>query len=150
VDVGCGKGRVLLSALALPFERIVGVEFSPALCRIAQQNITDARFISRRCTAVEVICSDATKYRIPRGPMIMFFYNPFPFEIMEIVLSNIVKSYAEETRPIYLIFCACSATMPSIAEFLPARTGGRARRYVSTTINGKSVNIFELPQAIGP
>jgi hypothetical protein len=29
VDIGCGKGKVVLSALALPFARIVGVEFSP-------------------------------------------------------------------------------------------------------------------------
>jgi SAM-dependent methyltransferase len=145
VDVGCGKGRVLLSALALPFERIIGIELSPAFCRIAQQNITNARLISRRCTAVEIICSDATKYQIPRRPMIMFFCNPFPFEIMEIVLSNIVNSYTEDARPIYLIFCACSSMMPSIAEFLPARTGGHARRCVSTTISGRTVNIFELP-----
>jgi len=145
VDVGCGKGRVLLSALALPFERIIGIELSPVLCRIAQQNITNARFVSRKCTAIEIICSDATKYRIPRLPMIIFFYNPFPFEIMELVLSNIVNSYMEEERPIYLMFYACSSTMPFIAEFLPARTSGRARRCVSTTINGRTVNIFELP-----
>ena len=145
VDVGCGKGRVLLSALALPFERIIGIELSPTFCRIAQQNITNARFISRRCAAVEIICSDATKYRIPARPMIMFFFNPFPFEIMEIVLSNIVNSYREETRAIYLIFFACSSMMPTIAEFLPARTDGCARRCVSTTISGRTVNIFELP-----
>ena len=134
VDVGCGKGRVLLSALALPFKRIIGIELSPTFCRIAQQNITNARFISRRCAAVEIICSDATKYRIPGRPMIMFFFNPFPFKIMEIVLSNIVNSYTQKTRAIYLIFFACSSMMPTIAEFLPARTDGRARRCVSTTI----------------
>ncbi len=145
VDVGCGKGRVLLSALALPFKRIIGIELSPTFCRIAQQNITNARFISRRCAAVEIICSDATKYRIPGRPMIMFFFNPFPFEIMEIVLSNIVNSYTQETRAIYLIFVACSSMMPTIAEFLPTRTDGRARRCVSTTISGRTVNIFELP-----
>jgi hypothetical protein len=79
--------------------------------------------------------------------MIIFFYNPFPFEIMEIVLSNIVSSYMEEARQIFLMFYACSSTMPSIAEFLPAKTGGRARRCVSTTIGGRTVNIFELPHS---
>ena len=28
VDIGSGKGKVLLSAVVLPFKRIVGVEFS--------------------------------------------------------------------------------------------------------------------------
>lgn len=144
MDAGCGKGRVLLSALALPFERIIGVELSPTLCRIAQQNIENCRFISRRCTKVEIVCSDATKYRIPSGPLIIFFYNPFPFEIMEVVLSNVVNSYIEEIRPIYLIFFACSSTMPRITEFLPAATGGGARRIVTTGIGGRTLNVFEL------
>lgn len=145
VDVGCGKGRVLLSALALPFERIIGIELSPALCRIAQQNITNVRFIRRNCRAVEIICSNATHYRMPQAPTIVFFNNPFPLDVMRIVLMNIVNSYAEEMRPIFLIFCACSSMMPSITEFLLERTGGRARRTVSTRIGDRTVNIFEFP-----
>jgi hypothetical protein len=31
VDIGCGKGKVLLSAMALPFQHIIGVEFSSYL-----------------------------------------------------------------------------------------------------------------------
>ncbi len=35
VDYGSGKGRVLLLAARFPFRRVVGVEFSPELHRIA-------------------------------------------------------------------------------------------------------------------
>ena len=39
VDYGSGKGKVLMLAADLPFKRIVGVEFSPPLERIARENI---------------------------------------------------------------------------------------------------------------
>jgi SAM-dependent methyltransferase len=143
VDVGCGKGRVLLSALELPFERIIGIELSPALCDISKENIKNIRFVSRRCRTVEIICLNAVAYEIPWQSLVIFFYNPFPFEVMEIVLSNIVESYMQKIRPIYLIFYGCSSMIPKVAEFLTARAG--ARRIVSTGIGNRTVNIFELP-----
>ena len=39
VDLGSGKGRVLLLAAELPFKEIIGVEFSPELHAIALANI---------------------------------------------------------------------------------------------------------------
>jgi hypothetical protein len=38
IDYGSGKGRVLLLAARLPFRRVVGVEHSPTLHRIAEKN----------------------------------------------------------------------------------------------------------------
>jgi SAM-dependent methyltransferase len=145
VDVGCGKGKVLLSALTLPFKRVVGVEFSSYLCRIAKNNIDSARFIRRRCSNVQVVCADATEYPTPSGPVIFFFYNPFIYDIMEIVIGNIVTSYLRLPRPLYLILYAMSSSAPRINEFLCAKSGGRARRRVSTSLGERSVNIFELP-----
>ena len=39
VDYGSGKGRVLMLAAAYPFRRILGVEFSESLDRVARDNI---------------------------------------------------------------------------------------------------------------
>jgi len=39
IDLGSGKGRVLLLASDYPFRQIVGVELLPALNRIAQENL---------------------------------------------------------------------------------------------------------------
>src|SRR5215471_18396985 len=104
VDVGCGKGKVLLSAMVLPFKRIVGVEYSDHLSRVAKRNIVSARSLRRRCSSVEIICTDAVEYLIPDEPTIFFFANPFTYDVMEIVLGNIVNSYAKTSRPIYLLF----------------------------------------------
>src|ERR1700760_2411871 len=42
VDIGSGKGRALLLATDYPFRKIVGIELSPELDRIARANV--ARF----------------------------------------------------------------------------------------------------------
>src|SRR5262245_54936190 len=41
IDVGSGKGRVLLVGSAYPFARITGLELSKSLVGIAQQNIVN-------------------------------------------------------------------------------------------------------------
>src|SRR5215472_10691865 len=145
VDIGCGKGKVLLSAMVLPFKHIVGVEYSVHLSQVANENIASVRLLARRCASVQIICADATQYQIADEPTIFFFANPFTWEIMEIVIGNIVKSYLDVCRPIYLLFYAASSMMPQISEFLPLSSGGRARRLISTNLGSRSLNIFELP-----
>ena len=39
IDIGSGKGRVLLMAADYPFRRILGIELLPALHRVAQENL---------------------------------------------------------------------------------------------------------------
>lgn len=38
IDIGCGKGRVLAIASKLGFRRVIGIEMSPELCRVAVEN----------------------------------------------------------------------------------------------------------------
>ena len=57
IDVGSGKGRVLLMAADYPFRRILGIELLPALNRVAQENLNAYKSIRsgalpwRRCVA---------------------------------------------------------------------------------------------------
>src|SRR5215471_11844719 len=60
IDLGSGKGRVLLMASDYPFRRIVGVELLAALHHIAEQNIEQYHSDSQRCFALESVCADAT------------------------------------------------------------------------------------------
>ena len=52
IDFGSGKGRVLLVASHYPFRQVIGVEFSPELHEIAQENIRRYQSPARRCQAV--------------------------------------------------------------------------------------------------
>jgi Histone methylation protein DOT1 len=41
VDIGCGKGRAVCCAARLGVRKVIGVEYSPELCRIAEANASN-------------------------------------------------------------------------------------------------------------
>jgi hypothetical protein len=104
IDFGSGKGRVLLLASQLPFQSVVGVEYSPSLHRIAEQNLQRVRFADRRSAPVELVCTDAAWFPIPEEPLVLFFANPFDDRIMKIVRDNVVRSFEGNPRSIVVIY----------------------------------------------
>lgn len=58
VDIGSGKGRVVLVASTLPFMRVVGVEFSEDLDRIARENLSRFPAAEQCAGQVELLCMD--------------------------------------------------------------------------------------------
>lgn len=104
IDFGSGKGRVLLLAAEFPFKRILGVEISQRLHQIAERNIRNYRNPAVKCVAVQSLCADAASYRIPDGPAVLYFFNPFQEQIMVKVLSNIEESLRERPREIYIVY----------------------------------------------
>jgi SAM-dependent methyltransferase len=104
IDFGCGKGRVMLLAAEFGFRRIVGVEFSPELCRIARENITAARDRLGGCRDLRVMLGDAAAFELPDDPLVCYFYNPFGEPVLREVLANIERSLARTPRPIVIIY----------------------------------------------
>ena len=74
VDMGSGKGLVLLLASHYPFKRITGVEFGANLHRIAQANVDRYRPKERLCEDVVCVCQDAGLYRFAADPLVVYFY----------------------------------------------------------------------------
>jgi predicted RNA methylase len=104
VDFGSGKGKILLLASQLGFKRVVGVEFSPYLCDLANQNILE---FGRRVmikTKIEIVCLDAAEYRIPDDANVFFMFNPFGRAVMESVVANIEASLRRWPRELILIY----------------------------------------------
>jgi SAM-dependent methyltransferase len=104
IDFGSGKGRALLLASEFPFEKIIGVEFSPELTEIARQNIRTFRSERQQCHKIELVCADVLEYPLPNCPAVYYFYNPFDREIMERVVARIEQSYRERPREIYVLY----------------------------------------------
>nr|ADN26258.1 SAM-dependent methyltransferase [Streptomyces coeruleorubidus]ADN65355.1 methyltransferase [Streptomyces coeruleorubidus] len=104
VDVGCGKGRVLLLAAELPFRRIVGVEASEALCDIARSNVEKASVARDGCDRIEVVHADATKFDIPDDAGLFYFYEPFSVDVSLAVLERIEDSVRRHPRNVVLCF----------------------------------------------
>jgi SAM-dependent methyltransferase len=113
VDYGCGKGKVLLLAAAYPFKRIVGVEFSPPLARIAAENVATLGDDAER---VETIVADATEYAPPPEPLVLYFFNPFSAPVLRGVLARVEESLAASPRPVYIVLDAT----PELAEVVEA------------------------------
>lgn len=104
IDFGSGKGRAILLASEYPFKKIVGVEFSPELHRIAMDNIRKYRSASQKCRDVESVYLDAIKYPIPREPVVLFLANPFGEDVLAPVLSNIQKSIEDYPRDVFILY----------------------------------------------
>lgn len=102
IDLGCGKGRVLLMASALPWKRVVGVEFSPQLADVARDNAR--RYTGPKVAEITVETNDATKYRLPDGPLVVFMYHPFDEKIMTAVEASITASLRERPRRTLIVY----------------------------------------------
>jgi SAM-dependent methyltransferase len=84
IDIGCGKGRILLVAARLGFRRIVGVELAPELVDVAKKNLAKLAV-----TNALLIHGDAAEYVFPPGALLTYLYNPFGAPVMSQLLRNL-------------------------------------------------------------
>lgn len=104
VDIGSGKGRVLLIASQYGFRRVRGIEFSGALCQLARANAAIFSDRTRQQGVIEVIESDATQYRFRPEECVFFMYNPFDARTLTTVLESLRKSLELDPRKVWLIY----------------------------------------------
>jgi SAM-dependent methyltransferase len=104
IDVGSGKGRVLLMAADYPFRRIVGVELFPALHQVAQRNLRAYKSESQRCFAVEAVGADAREFVFPPEPVVLYLFNPLPEAALIEMMANLGRSLREHPRTVYVLY----------------------------------------------
>jgi SAM-dependent methyltransferase len=104
VDFGCGKGKALLLASSFRFARIVGLELSPALAKIAASNVTTFRSRRQRCRQIEVRCIDALDFELPPVPLVCFLYNPFGEAVLAQVIERMGRSLIEHPRDLIVVY----------------------------------------------
>jgi predicted RNA methylase len=104
IDLGAGKGRILLLASNLPFRRVVGVEFIPALHRIATRNIQLYQPANRLCPDVQCILKDVRDFVFPTEPLVIFLWHPFVGPVFERVMANLEESLRRRHREVYLVY----------------------------------------------
>jgi SAM-dependent methyltransferase len=104
IDIGSGKGRMLLLAAELPFRRIVGVEFASDLNALARKNVKNYRNSNQACFQIEPLNMDATLFEFPPEPSIIYFFYPFERFVMEPVIRNLDRSLAEHPRDVILVY----------------------------------------------
>jgi hypothetical protein len=104
IDIGSGKGLVLFIASNYPFRKIIGVEFSPQLHRIAQENLRSYRNAEQQCTNIEVVMTDVIEYEIPEGPLVLYMFNPFTEKIVRTMVAKIRESIEKNPRTVFILY----------------------------------------------
>lgn len=104
IDLGSGKGRVVLLAAMARFRAVVGVELSPILHRVAVRNLAVVRAARPPLAPVLLVRGDATDLEPPAGPLITFLYHPFTEPIAEQVMDRLRSSLVAAPRPTAILY----------------------------------------------
>lgn len=104
VDLGSGKGRVVLDAAArYPFRRVIGVEIASQLTEVARANV-NASLDRLRCRDIELVTADVLDYELPPDVTIAYIYNPFRGETFRMFMERMIESLDSSPRPFRLIY----------------------------------------------
>ena len=120
VDAGAGKGRALLLAAELPFRKVIGVELSEDLARIAQKNVARWSRVARPKTKIRVVHGDAAKFRWPGTPLLVYLYNPFACSLIAQMAENLAAGAASGSGLVDLLYVnpTCTDTLTSQGLFV--------------------------------
>lgn len=99
-DLGSGKGRVIFHFARLNVRKVIGVELSDNLCRIARRNIERLRKVN---APINIINDDIINVDLSEGT-IFFMFNPFGEKTMREVLSKIELTLKLKNRLIKIIY----------------------------------------------
>jgi SAM-dependent methyltransferase len=103
VDLGSGKGKALLMAGLLPYQRVVGVELDAAIAECAQRNLERAR-PRLKAAVVDSEISNAAEWPIPENASTIFMFNPFFGDTFRKVASRIFDSYDRNPRRLHIVY----------------------------------------------
>jgi len=104
VDVGAGKGRMLLVAAEYGFDRIVGVELCADLSARARQNVEIFRKTRRNLPDIHVVNSDVVKFSIPDGDVVFYLNNSFGIPVLMQFLQIIRRALDSSSRRVWMIY----------------------------------------------
>jgi hypothetical protein len=103
LDVGSGKGRILLQAGRYPFRRIVGIEISPSLIEVSRANLAAAGR-GLRCHDIAVVRADAAEFRVPDDITVVYMNNPLYGAAFEAFVARLLESLERRPRRLRLIY----------------------------------------------
>jgi SAM-dependent methyltransferase len=103
LDLGSGKGRIVIQAAQRRFKRVIGVELSPELNQIAKENLEASR-AKLVCDHVELIETDIAEFHVPDDVTVVYAYNPVRGELFEAAMNALLASYDRNPRPLHLLY----------------------------------------------
>lgn len=92
LDIGSGKGRILFYALSKGASRVTGIEASPILNQLFQENLSSCSVDGQ----IKMIQSNATEFKGPWDYDYIFLYHPFGDETINVIIDSIKSSYLNQ------------------------------------------------------
>lgn len=100
LDVGCGKGRALITMSRFPFGAIAGIELSPEMAEIARRNMRRIGLGKR----VRILCADAAEYDGLDDYTYFYCFNPFGRETMTRFMERLASSLRRRPREARIVY----------------------------------------------
>ena len=116
VDLGCGKGRVVLVAAQYPFAKVIGVDLSKALSEVARRNVARFDPRSRKCADVQIVTANATTFDWPDANVLLHLYHPFEPEITVAVLEHAARTWRARAKQLTVAYLLYSSAVPAVRE----------------------------------
>jgi SAM-dependent methyltransferase len=104
VDLGCGKGMMLLVAAEFGFGRVSGVEFGRAAYEVGLANLEKFRERRPSASPIEISLGDASVFPLPDRPLVVYMFNPFGPEVIQPVLSELEGSLRTRPRDCWIVY----------------------------------------------
>ena len=104
LDLGCGKGRALIVASEYRFGRIVGVELSAELAKVANRNARVIAAAYPQRVRLAARNGDATTAGLPPGNLVVFNYHAFGRALVERIVHRLADEVAATGREVFFIY----------------------------------------------
>jgi SAM-dependent methyltransferase len=105
VDLGCGKGRVMMVAAHFGFNRMTGIDFAKEVCEEAKANMAkkEKQFPG---ISWKVINQNVENYDITPDDSVFFMFNPFDYSVLKNFLRKLDISCDEFPRSTYFLYAS--------------------------------------------
>jgi len=105
VDLGCGKGRMMMVAPHFGFNDVAGIDFAKEVCEQARINMERKKkeFPDLRW---KILNQNVEDYNISPEDSVFFMFNPFNQSILESFLDKLNISCNQFPRAIYFLYAS--------------------------------------------
>lgn len=104
VDIGCGKGRIMLLAAKYGFSHVVGLEISSRLSEVARNNLIAFHRHHPDLSPTTVICENVLNHRLEGNEGVFFLFWPFDRSVTISFLDAVRDSVEKFPRDVWLVF----------------------------------------------
>ena len=103
IDIGCGKGRILMTAAEYGFRRIIGIDISPRLCELARRNVETYRRRTATPARFRIECTTVLRTELDHTRQVFYLYQPFDRMVMGGFLDKLRTSLRTAPRKVWMI-----------------------------------------------